>query len=69
LLKDSAYVSAVAASGSPFDLFLFVASLQSFLRREDVMRGILSGTIRSLDDLNPLAGAAVSQAPDHEDPT
>ena len=71
LLRDRSYIHHVAESGTPFDLFLFVSSLQSFLQREDVVRGIVAGTIRSLDDLNPFAGAGDpdQQDPDRNDPT
>ena len=57
LLREVSYTDAVASGGTRFDLLTFAESLRSFLRRQDVLRGILDGSIKSLDDLNPFAAA------------
>lgn len=40
-------------SATPFDALTFVQAAHAFLRNRDVLRGILEGRIRSIDDLSP----------------
>lgn len=51
LVTDADYKKQFAAS--PFDLLLFTRTTHAFFKRKDVVADILSGKVKSVDDLSP----------------